>query len=95
MENSPRPRVICHMMTSIDGRIVADNWPDLGENRKVTVDMKDVKRFERELLDFVRGQHADALAKVRTVKDIKNDDVKSTVKKAVEAFKRTFQPSGK
>jgi F-type H+-transporting ATPase subunit alpha len=59
------------------------------------VDMKDVKRFERELLDFVRGQHADALAKVRTVKDIKNDDVKSTVKKAVEAFKRTFQPSGK
>lgn len=23
-----RPRVICHMATSIDGRIVADGWPD-------------------------------------------------------------------
>jgi len=24
----PRPRVICHMATSIDGRIVTDGWPD-------------------------------------------------------------------
>ena len=24
----PRPRVICHMATSIDGRIVVDGWPD-------------------------------------------------------------------
>ncbi len=23
-----RPRVICHMITSVDGRIVADGWPD-------------------------------------------------------------------
>ena len=23
-----RPRVICHMATSIDGRIVVDGWPD-------------------------------------------------------------------
>ncbi len=59
------------------------------------IEMKDVKRFEKELLEFVKGQHADALEKIRTVKDIKNDDVKGTVKKAVEAFKRTFQPSGK
>ena len=22
-----RPRVICHMMTSLDGRIVTDGWP--------------------------------------------------------------------
>ncbi|MFM2417681.1 MAG: hypothetical protein RL385_2404 [Pseudomonadota bacterium] len=59
------------------------------------VEMKDVKRFETELLAFVKSQHAAALDKIRTVKDIKNDDVKSTVKKAVEAFKRTFQPSSK
>jgi F-type H+-transporting ATPase subunit alpha len=59
------------------------------------VEMKDVKRFEKELLEFVKGQHADALEKVRTVRDIKNDDVKNTVKKAVEAFKRTFQTSAK
>ncbi len=25
-----RPYVICHMMASIDGRIVADGWPELG-----------------------------------------------------------------
>jgi 2,5-diamino-6-(ribosylamino)-4(3H)-pyrimidinone 5'-phosphate reductase len=25
---TPRPRVICHMATSIDGRIVVDGWPD-------------------------------------------------------------------
>jgi 2,5-diamino-6-(ribosylamino)-4(3H)-pyrimidinone 5'-phosphate reductase len=24
---SPRPRVICHMMMSVDGRIVTDGWP--------------------------------------------------------------------
>lgn len=28
-----RPRVICHMMSSIDGRIVVDHWPDLGDSR--------------------------------------------------------------
>jgi F-type H+-transporting ATPase subunit alpha len=59
------------------------------------LEMKDVKRFEKELIDFVRGQHADGLAKVRTVKDIKNEEVKTAIKKAVDAFKRTFQPSGK
>ena len=25
---TPRPRVICHIATSIDGRIVVDGWPD-------------------------------------------------------------------
>ena len=55
------------------------------------VELKDVKRFEKELLEFVKSQHPQALDKIRTVKDIKNDDVKSTVKAAVEAFKRTFQ----
>lgn len=29
-----RPRVICHMMTSIDGRIVTDGWPQSPEGRK-------------------------------------------------------------
>ncbi len=28
-----RPRVICHMMATIDGRIVASRWPALGEFR--------------------------------------------------------------
>jgi len=29
-----RPRVICHMMTSIDGRIVTDGWPISPEGRR-------------------------------------------------------------
>ena len=29
-----RPRVICHMMTSIDGRIVTDGWPQSAEGRR-------------------------------------------------------------
>ena len=30
----PRPRVICHMMMSIDGRIVTDGWPLAPEGRR-------------------------------------------------------------
>lgn len=29
-----RPRVICHMMASIDGRIVTEGWPQTAEGRK-------------------------------------------------------------
>jgi 2,5-diamino-6-(ribosylamino)-4(3H)-pyrimidinone 5'-phosphate reductase len=35
MTSTPRrPRVICHMMTSIDGRIVVDGWPLSAEARQ-------------------------------------------------------------
>ena len=29
-----RPRVICHMMSSLDGRILTDGWPLSPEGRK-------------------------------------------------------------
>jgi 2,5-diamino-6-(ribosylamino)-4(3H)-pyrimidinone 5'-phosphate reductase len=29
-----KPHVICHMMTSVDGRIVTDGWPQSAEGRK-------------------------------------------------------------
>src|SRR5688500_3650949 len=32
--DSARPRVICHMMASVDGRIVADGWPLAREARR-------------------------------------------------------------
>ncbi|HLM66806.1 MAG TPA: RibD family protein [Longimicrobium sp.] len=32
--NSRRPRVICHMMASVDGRILTDGWPLSGEGRR-------------------------------------------------------------
>src|SRR4051812_34142481 len=31
---SRRPRVICHMMASVDGRIVVDGWPLASEGRR-------------------------------------------------------------
>lgn len=31
---APRPRVVCHMMTSLDGRILTDGWPLSAEGRK-------------------------------------------------------------
>ncbi|HEY6881363.1 MAG TPA: F0F1 ATP synthase subunit alpha, partial [Polyangiales bacterium] len=55
------------------------------------VDLKDVKRFEKELLEFTKSQHPDALTKIKSVKDLKNDDVKKTVKAAVDAFVATFK----
>ena len=32
--NTKRPRVICHMMASVDGRIVTDGWPVSAEGRR-------------------------------------------------------------
>ncbi|HVG44351.1 MAG TPA: hypothetical protein VM890_06450, partial [Longimicrobium sp.] len=32
--NSHRPRVICHMIASLDGRILTDGWPLSGEGRR-------------------------------------------------------------
>jgi hypothetical protein len=29
-----RPRVICHMMASVDGRIVTDDWPLSADGRR-------------------------------------------------------------
>jgi|SRR3954452_22560741 2,5-diamino-6-(ribosylamino)-4(3H)-pyrimidinone 5'-phosphate reductase len=34
VSSADRPRVICHMMTSIDGRIVTDGWPLAPEGRR-------------------------------------------------------------
>jgi hypothetical protein len=35
MASTPRrPRVICHMMTSVDGRIVVRGWPLSAEARR-------------------------------------------------------------
>jgi len=31
---APRPRVICHMMTSLDGRILTDGWPLSKDGRR-------------------------------------------------------------
>jgi F-type H+-transporting ATPase subunit alpha len=57
------------------------------------VEIKDVKRFESELLEFVKGQHPKALERIRVAKDIKNEEAKAALKAGLDAFKRTFQNS--
>jgi F-type H+-transporting ATPase subunit alpha len=49
----------------------------------------DVRRFEAGLLEFVRSRYAGVLDAIRTKGDLPEDDVR----KAVEEFKETFQPS--
>lgn len=34
LRQTRRPRVICRMATSLDGRIVVDGWPSAGDVRK-------------------------------------------------------------
>ena len=51
----------------------------------------DVRRFESELLEFMRSRHTDLLSTLRTEK--LSDDVESKLEGAVDDFKATFQPS--
>jgi F-type H+/Na+-transporting ATPase subunit alpha len=55
------------------------------------VPVTDVRRFEKELLEFMRSRHADVLAQLRTEK--LSDDLEGRLEAAVDAFKQTFQPS--
>jgi F-type H+-transporting ATPase subunit alpha len=54
------------------------------------VPVSEVKRFEKELLEYVEGQHPAAFERIRTIKDLKNEEVRSTLKKGLDAFKKTF-----
>jgi F-type H+/Na+-transporting ATPase subunit alpha len=60
-----------------------------------SVDIADVKRFENELIAYAKSNHAAGLEKIRTVKDLKNEEVKTSIKTAVEAFKKTFVGTSK
>ena len=52
--------------------------------------MGDVRRFEVELLEFVRTRHADLLEQVRTTGTLPEGDV---LEEAVQRFKELFTPS--
>jgi F-type H+-transporting ATPase subunit alpha len=51
----------------------------------------DVRRFEADLLDYVRSRHADVLATIRDTGDLPEGDA---LEKIVNAFKDEFAPSG-
>jgi F-type H+-transporting ATPase subunit alpha len=51
----------------------------------------DVRRFEADLLDYVRSRHADVLATIRDTGDLPEGEA---LEKIVNAFKEEFAPSG-
>ena len=54
----------------------------------------DVRRFEAELLEYLKTKHASLLQKIAEDKAIK-DDTKKTLVAALNEFKAIFKPSGK
>ena len=54
------------------------------------IPVDDVKRFEADLLDFMRGRHGDLLDAIRTTGDLPDD---GRSRAAVAAFKDEFVPS--
>jgi F-type H+-transporting ATPase subunit alpha len=54
------------------------------------VPVGDVKRFERELIDFVRTRHGNLLDTIRSTGQLPEGDA---LKDAVNAFKQVFSPS--
>jgi len=54
----------------------------------------DVRRFEKEWLQFAEASHPGILKSIAEKKAL-DDSIKGEIKKAVEAFKARFAPSGK
>jgi F-type H+-transporting ATPase subunit alpha len=59
------------------------------------VPVSEVKRFEKELLEYVEGQHPAAFERIRTIKDLKNEEVRAALKKGLDAFKNSFSTEKK
>ena len=54
------------------------------------VPVDDVRRFESDLLDYVRSRHADLLAHIRTTGELPEGEALEAV---VKTFKEEFAPS--
>ena len=52
----------------------------------------DVVRFGQELLEYLRGQHAEILTDIRTAGEL-SDDLRVKLEAAVDRFKGVFKPS--
>ncbi|MGE0255473.1 MAG: F0F1 ATP synthase subunit alpha [Alphaproteobacteria bacterium] len=53
------------------------------------VGVRDITRFEQQLLDHIRSKHADVLETIRTKGEI-SDDTEKKLREIVEAFVKTF-----
>jgi F-type H+-transporting ATPase subunit alpha len=57
-----------------------------------SVSVNEVRRFEKELLQFVETSHSSILQRI-TEKKVIDDSIKAEIRKAVEAFKQRFLAS--
>jgi F-type H+-transporting ATPase subunit alpha len=57
-----------------------------------SVDLKDIKEFERGLLAYVKEQYPDLMEKIRTTKEW-TPDVEETARKALSEFEQKFKDS--
>ena len=56
------------------------------------VAVKDMKRFEKELVEYARLSHAELLKELKTTKDF-DKELMQRAADAVKEFKLTFKPS--
>jgi F-type H+/Na+-transporting ATPase subunit alpha len=57
------------------------------------VPINDVRRFEDEFLDYLQRSHEGVYASIRETREL-NDDTATTLKDAIEEFRRGFEVSG-
>jgi len=57
------------------------------------VPVEDIRRFEAEFLDYLRRSYAGLLTSIRETKDLTDDNV-TTLRDAIDRFRRTFEVSG-
>ncbi|HXM71293.1 MAG TPA: F0F1 ATP synthase subunit alpha, partial [Thermoanaerobaculia bacterium] len=57
------------------------------------VPVEDVKRFESEFLDYLRRSNGGLLTAIRETKDLTDDNI-TTLKDAMNSFRRTFEVTG-
>jgi F-type H+/Na+-transporting ATPase subunit alpha len=57
------------------------------------VPVEDVRRFETEFLDYLRRSNGGLLTSIRETKDLTDDNI-TTLKDAIDQFRRTFEVTG-
>ncbi len=72
------------------GEQIVSIWAT-GQGAMDDIPVEDIKRFERELREYMRSRHEDLLERLRTAKI---DEVEDELEQAVTSFRDQFEPSG-
>jgi F-type H+-transporting ATPase subunit alpha len=59
------------------------------------VAVKDMQRYCKELVDFVKGRYPELLQQMREKKDLKAGNIRKTLDEALKAFRDVFQATAK